>query len=406
MAVKRTKLINTSRVTHEIWTNRETSRVDIARSLGLDKSTVSAIVNELLDAGVIRETREGEAGPQGGRKPVHISLNGSYGCVLGIELRPESYTAVGVNLNGEVVFSRFEKIDTAGPIVRERILEIIDRVEDERRHCGLPLLGIGVGLSGVVNPYNGTIRYSIPLRIFEPYHLYQELDGAFDVPFLIENDANASAWGELAFHRHRELRDFIYCLVELRDIERNDLVHEKTAVGLGIVIGGSVHYGHRYSAGEFRSLLRKPQGKGQFSIAGDEAFRIEHDKTVMTQFIKELSSHVALFVNTFNLSHVFLGGNIDFESHDVRTVLHREIQENWPYPDPVDCTIAFSSLRERAVAYGAAGMVLERMFADVELVRAVTHKSRWTSNLLAGWAFTDGSLGNLASPGRSGGNLS
>ncbi|MFP4011641.1 MAG: ROK family protein [Spirochaetaceae bacterium] len=403
MAVKRTKRINVSRIMHEIWTRRETSRVEIARALGLDKSTVSAIVNELIEIGLISETREGEAGPQGGRRPVHITLNGEFGCVLGIELRPESYTAVAVDLNGEVVFSKFEKLDIAGGNLKQRVLEIVDRVDEERRRCGLQLLGIGAGLSGVINPFTGEIRYSIPLKLDTPHNLYEEMAGSLDVPFLIENDANASAWGELAFHRHKELRDFLFCLVELRDVENIKLIHEKTAVGFGIVLGGNVHYGHEFSAGEFRSILRSPEHLGQFSLNRDEAFRIDEDPELMDRFVRELSKHVALFVNTFNLSHVFLGGNLDFEGLHVRRVLDEAIQENWPYPDRVSTKLAFSSLRERAVAYGAAGMVLERMFADIELMRVAAAVDGWDTALLPGVALVEGRLGRRSQERASGG---
>lgn len=393
MAVKRTKRINTSRVMHDIWISRETSRVEIARVLGLDKSTVSSIVNDLINLGLICETREGSAGPQGGRKPVHITLNGGFGCVLGIELRPESYTAVGVDLNGEVVFSKFEKMRIAGSDLKATVLDIVDRVDIDRQRCGLRLLGIGVGLSGVVNPYTGVVRFSIPLKLEDPINLYEEMEGLFQVPFLVENDANACAWGELAFHRHREMRDFIFCLVEFRDIDRSEVIHEKTAVGFGIAIGGAVHYGHEFSAGEFRSIYRGPGHLGQFALSREEAFRIEEDPEVMERFVRELSRHVALFVNTFNLSHVFLGGSMDFEGSSVRDILAAEIEQNWPYPNPVSTQIGYSSLRERAVAFGAAGMVLERMFADIELVKGATREGGWDTTLLPGVALAEGRLG-------------
>ena len=46
-------------------------------------------------------------------------------------------------------------------------------------------------------------------------------------------------------------------------------------------------------------------------------------------------------------------------------MLSEEIEKNWPYPDEVRCKIRFSSLGDKSVAYGAAGMVLHRLFADM-----------------------------------------
>jgi hypothetical protein len=45
----------------------------------------------------------------------------------------------------------------------------------------------------------------------------------------------------------------------------------------------------------------------------------------------------------------------------VAAILREEIQRNWPYPDEVRCRVHFSSLGDQAVAYGAAGMLLDRL---------------------------------------------
>ena len=155
-------------------------------------------------------------------------------------------------------------------IARECLTRLIRRIEED----GKNLLGIGVGISGVVNGEKGIIMYSKPLGISEEYNFYDEVSSAFDIPVFIDNDANASVWGELAFHRRTELRDFIYVLLEFRD---DDTVLEKecnrTAVGIGLVINGAVHYGSQYSAGEFRSVMRNSSSVGQFSLTSDEQER-------------------------------------------------------------------------------------------------------------------------------------
>jgi predicted NBD/HSP70 family sugar kinase len=140
---------------------------------------------------------------------------------------------------------------------------------------------------------------------------------------------------------------------------------------MGIVLNGRVHYGHHYSAGEFRSVLCTPECKGQFSLTDEEAARLEEDSRVLHRFICELSKNVAMMVNTFNLSHIFLGGDIERYKREVQGVLQEEIQRNWPYPDEVPCKIRFSSHGDKAVAYGAAGMVLHRLFADIGISESI-----------------------------------
>jgi len=341
--IKRHRLLNTSRVMREIWINKHISRIQIAKNLGLDKSTVSSIVAKLIDGGIIREHAEGEAGPQGGRKPVYLTLDRSYACVLGIEFRPESYTAVTVDLQGEILYSKFELIHLSGENFKEIFFDVTSRIRTELANIDSPLLGIGVGVSGVVDPQRGIIRYSIPLQMEGEFDFRRQIAEGYDLPLFLENDA-------------------------IKDWER---FHEKTGVGIGIVINGRVHYGHRYSAGEFRSIFCTPENKGQFSLSEKEAFRVEEDPEVRHRFIRELAKNIAMMVNTFNLHHVFLGGDIERYKREVHAVLAEEIERNWPYPDEVRCKIRFSSLGDKSVAYGAAGMVLHRLFADIGISESV-----------------------------------
>ena len=365
LAVKRTKIINASRVMREIWIQRRTSRVEIAKSIGLNKSTITHLVNELMENGLVRADSVGEASPQGGRKPIFLTLNEKFGCVLGIELRPESYCAVAVDLVGDLIFSKTEKIESTGATLREVFNEIVSRLESDHMRTGLPLLGIGVGLSGVVDPRTQIIRYSIPLQINKQYDFYQEISKNHPVPIFPDNDANCCAWGELAFHREHDFKNFLFVLVEFRDIPDEKIIHEKTAVGIGIVIEGKVYYGSDFSAGEFRSVFRHKDSPGQFSLDKSEVTVVDTDEVVRRKFIEELSRNIALLVNTLNLSMVFLGGDIEKFQPEVTEILREEIERNWAYPGPVECEIRFSTLRDRAVAYGAAGMVLDRLFMDL-----------------------------------------
>ncbi|MCD6123393.1 MAG: ROK family transcriptional regulator [Spirochaetales bacterium] len=362
--VKRNRIINASKVIRDIWIHKRISRIQISKNLNLDKSTVSSIITDLIAIGLVKEVEEGKSGPQGGRKPVILTLNKKYGCVIGIELRPESYNALAVDIEGNIFYSKHELASISGKNLSNVFINIIARIRSEIDVFAIPILGMGIGLSGVVNPLKGIIKYSIPLRIENPYNFYSEIAKNYDIPIFLENDANACAWGELAFHRTSNLKDFIFLLVEFRDVKDKKRIHEKTAVGIGLVINGKIHYGYNFSAGEFRSVMCGENFLGQFSLSPDEAFRIEEDPDVLHKFMKELSSNMAMLINTFNLGDVFLGGDIENWKDDIYAILKEEIGKNWSYSDEVNCSIHFSSLKEKAVAYGAAGMVLNHLFTD------------------------------------------
>jgi predicted NBD/HSP70 family sugar kinase len=361
------KNINASRILRTIYLNKGISRIEISRILGLDKSTITNVVSDFLAQGLVKITAEGKASILGGRKPEKLSINKDYGYVVGFELQPESYTAVTVNLDGEILFSRSKEITISGSNLVSVFFELLESIRKEMKKSGLPIIGIGVGLPGNINPYEGIIYQSIPLNITNRLDFFPEVSHKLDISVFVENDANCCSWGELAFHKREQLKNFIFVLVEFRHGDVLHSLYGSIAAGMGIVLNGKVHYGESFTAGEFKSLFWKPPNKGQFSLTDEELLRVEKDRELFIRFTRELSMNIALLVNTFNLSHVFLGGSIEKFQSDIIPILREEIQKNWSYPNEVKCAIRFSSFGDRAVAYGAAGMFLERVFAHPEV---------------------------------------
>lgn len=361
--LKRTREINVFRVMRAVWLSGTISRVEIARSLRLDKSTITNIVSELLALGLVEEVAVGEAGPQGGRKPVFLTVNKNFGCVVGIEIQPESYSVVAVNMHGEVLYSSKGSRLASGANLAPLFLEILEKTLGELSSLQVPVIGVGVGVSGVVNQHEGKILYSIPLGLLREFDFLEAIAGKVSMPVLIENDANCCAWSELAFHRTERLRNLLFALVEFRKGRTSHDSYKGIAVGLGIMINGRVYYGQDYSAGEFRSVLWKDGNAGQFSLTDGEMLAVERDRTILRRFVRELAKNLAMVVNTFDLNQLYIGGDIEKYRDEVEPVLVEEIRRNWSYPTEVTCRVSFSSLGEMAVAYGAAGMFLGQLFA-------------------------------------------
>jgi predicted NBD/HSP70 family sugar kinase len=360
--IKRTKEINMFRVMRSIWVHRTTSRIEIAKNLKLDKSTITNIVSELLSIDLVREANIGEAGPQGGRKPVYLTVNREFGRVVGIEIQPETYTVVVVNMSGEILYSDSGQQFTTGDNLVDVFLMLLERTIGRLDPSGPPVIGVGVGVSGIINQRDGKIVLSIPLGISTEFDFLRAVSGKVDIPVFLENDANCCAWGELAFHRTERLKNFIFALVEFRKGKTPKDFYKGIALGLGIVLGGRVYYGEDFSAGEFRSVFWQETNAGQFSLNDTEMLMVEDNAGVRARFIDELSKNIALFVNTFNLNRVYLGGDIEKYEHEIKPVLDTELRRNWSYPTKVNCEIAFSSHGSRSVAYGAAGMFLGQIF--------------------------------------------
>ncbi len=368
--------VNTTRALQQIWLSGGTTRVDLADQLGLVKSTVSRIVSLLLEQGIIRETEVPQERSRLGRKPVGLEINESYGFVLGLEIQPDFYNAAAIDLRGELlnVWSAPISLVAKDPVAA--FLEIVEQLEPWIDNNGVPLLGIGVAAPGLVDQFRGRILQSNPLNITSPVHFVERASKRVSVPVILENDANCGCWGELVRRKTARHGNFVFVLGEFRTGETENNLYWGIAVGLGFVLGGEIYHGASYSAGEFQSVLWRPGNEGQFSLTNDEACRIKEDTDLMDKVLYELCTHIALLVNTLNLTGVVFGGELAEHAEVLQPLLDGEIQKNWSYANRVECSIDFSPLGKNAVAYGAAGMFLEGMFTVPDLYSRTGKTSR------------------------------
>jgi predicted NBD/HSP70 family sugar kinase len=356
-----------ARIVRTIWQHPHISRVGIAERLGLDKSTITNQVNRLIELGIIKETAEGSASARGGRKPIHLAVNPAYGIILGIEVQVESHLALAVNLAGEILGESRGSHDFSSGNIAEVILEIAAAATRDLCRGNERLLGVGVGTGGLIDQSKSIIRYSVPLHIKEPIDFGAAVAARLPVPCLIENDANCCAWGELAFNKGESLKDFLFALVEYRRDRQSLGQYGGLGVGFGVVLGGKVHSGFHGNAGEFRSAFCDKWGELQFAISKEKLSRLDTDKEALLATSDELARNMAMLVNTMDFERVFVGGDIEGLDVDFPALLRKRLEENWMYPFPKDVVIRYSSLGGKAVAYGAAGMVLDRLISGSAL---------------------------------------
>jgi len=97
--------------------------------------------------------------------------------------------------------------------------------------------GIGIGCPGTVNPEKGTVENPPNLQGWGKVNLRRAISMEFEKDVFLENDANASAIGELIFGNGKKINSFI-------------LVTLGTGVGGGIVINRKLYHGEFGAAGE------------------------------------------------------------------------------------------------------------------------------------------------------------
>lgn len=194
MKITQTKDIraaNRWEIMRQVLGNYPISRADIGRRTGLNKATVSTIVKEWIDAGLLMETELGHS--EGGRKPILLSPLHGAGCAVALDIDISRVQAILTDLSGETVLAR-EQFPTQGedfPRVYERVCHAVDRLLAQMPASQYGLVGMGVAVHGVVD-LSGLIRF-IPRRGWRNVDLRSLLAERYQVPVSLDNDGNLAA---------------------------------------------------------------------------------------------------------------------------------------------------------------------------------------------------------------------
>jgi predicted NBD/HSP70 family sugar kinase len=228
--------INRQIVLNYVREREPISRAEIARETNLQRSTISAIVEDLTREGLIEEVGEGES--TGGRRPTMLKLRAVGPIAVGVSITPTCTTIASSDLAGRVI-DRQEFLTDPD----KTLSQVITALREFNARYGGSIEGVGVSLPGLVDPSTGTALY-VPYFPWRDLPVSDEISSAVGVPVVIDNDANAMALAELWFGRPEvnDARDFIMVLVA-------------EGVGTGIIFDGQVYRGQRGAAGEFGHMV-------------------------------------------------------------------------------------------------------------------------------------------------------
>lgn len=221
------------------------SRADLVRASGLSAPTVTNVVAWLKSADLIAPLGEGES--SGGRPPDMIRFKAERGCVAAVEVSARSLNFLLADLNG-IEIARQEvslaKQSTTPKAVCARIAEELNRMLRAQNQSRSRLVGLGVAVPAITDVQSGTVLAISPLENWNEVPLRTMLAKLFSCPILIENDTNLAAQGERYRGAARGEDNFVYITVGM-------------GVGAGIFLGGKIHHGSQWSAGEI-GYLRVP----------------------------------------------------------------------------------------------------------------------------------------------------
>ena len=222
------------------------SRADLVRASGLSAPTVTNVVRDLLSENLVEPLGEGES--SGGRPPDMIRFKAERGCLLALEITAKSISFLLTDLNGSELESKrislHNRKTTPEAICGYIADELRAMLRKRRKKPREQLLIMVAGVPAITNVDEGSVLSISTLEGWRSVPLRAMLRKVANCMVVIENDMNLAALGEKYCGAAQAEQDFIFIQIGAN-------------VGSGIFLGGRIHHGSQWSAGEI-AYLRLP----------------------------------------------------------------------------------------------------------------------------------------------------
>ncbi|MEU2549300.1 ROK family transcriptional regulator [Streptomyces roseolus] len=395
LAVRRANL---ALVLAEVRSSDASSRAAVARRTGLTRPTVSSLVNELLELGLVRETDLQQDGSVGrpGRK---LELDGSTVAALGLEINSRYLAACSVDLAGRTIQERRLVHDGARESADDTIRAVASltaRLIEHAGRSGIRVVGVGVAVPGPVEVATGRVHAAPNLRWNDVpvVDLLRAGAGLADgMSVVVDNEANLAALAEWE-RAHPGVSDLMY-------------VTGEAGMGAGIVAGGRLLRGTSGFSGELGHVQIDPAGArcacGRTGCmetkvalpaaldlaapdlarpaagAADPAWGPQEQAAELArraaagdpqalagldEIGRWLGTGLSIPVNLLNPEVVVLGGYLAAVAPYLLSAVMREMRSRVVAGDAALCRVTGSTLGFTAAVRGAAGVIVKEVFAD------------------------------------------
>lgn len=359
------------------------SRAEIAKRTNLSRSTVSNIINELIEARRIFEIQKGES--RGGRRPIMLELNYRSRCIVGIELATTSLHLLITDLKAMILHEHSEPFDiTTGPDrSTEQLVRAVNQALADAKIDRECVAGVGIGVPGPLTTTTGRTIAPPIMPGWSGVSLRERFSEALGLPVYVDNDANLGALAEYRLGAAQGIRNVAY------------LYLGSTGIGAGLVLNGSVYRGEIGSAGEIGHLTIDEDGPlcscGSYgcleSFAGlphllrqaaalsDGRYRtleqlIEQahagNQQIADLFVTagtHLGVAVASLLNLYNPGLVVIGGPLASAGELLLATVRATARKRALSITIEHCDIVTGLLGQHAVTLGAASQIIQTVFS-------------------------------------------
>lgn len=363
------------------------SRADIAKHLGLSRTTVSTITNTLISWGVVSEGKG--LSVSRGRPGNPLAINNRVWKVLGASFYSSSWMFVLCDLRGKILDTH--KLEVGHPTPSALVASLIEGLQYMKGLYGDHLLpAVGIGVPGVVDTKNGDILFAHDFSWKNP----------FPVRSIVEREV-----GTKVFMKNR------YCLAGIAECRYANPTKERNMIyiGLGsgiscaIFVDGKLVESDGFSAGRISHIQVDPDGKQcncgkkgclltvanewalvDMVLAGRTAGQVSGALASMSEgnidgesvgaaadagdtfachcidtLAKPLGKVIAMLVDVLNPGKIVIGGPVGYSCEYLVRKIERDLKRYPEYPPVANLRVERGRLREPGSALGAASLVIE-----------------------------------------------
>ncbi|MFD0475421.1 ROK family protein [Nonomuraea thailandensis] len=384
---------NLALVLRHVSANGPCSRSAVAVATGLNKATVTSLVNELQARGLVREMGPQHAGSVG-RPGVALALDGSRAGALGVEVNVDYTAAIATDLAGRVLIDRRIGFDAMGSGPERSLDELARMVETtvaDLDRLGVTPAGITVAVPGLVDTTTGTVVVA-PNLGWRGVPVAERLSHiARDIPIAVDNDANLAALAEYTSGVAAGTPTWSASPARWRRRRRH---LRRPAPGRSGRVRGEIGHvmidpsGERCRCGRvgcwetkvgLAALVRmatpnRPYGTGPQVVRDPEERLAEIEQrraggdpraeAAVAEVGRWLGIGAALLINLFNPRVIVLGGYFARLADPLIPAAQRELARTGMSDAVERCRFAASDLGFGAASRGAAGVVVERALSD------------------------------------------
>jgi predicted NBD/HSP70 family sugar kinase len=369
------------------------SRATVALDTGLNRGTVSSLVTELIDRGLVREG-DVQRGGSVGRPGQTVELDGRGIGGIGVEINVDYVTALVLDLTDAVVFERRVALDVQALTPAEVLDAVTDLAGKALADCAgrdITPVGMTVAIPALVDTEDGVVAFAPNLH-WTDVAVTSVLTPKLGLPIQVDNDANLAALGEYAMGSEAGTADLVYLTGE-------------TGVGGGVMVDGRLLRGAAGFSGEIGHMPLNPGGdlcgcgrrgcwETMVGLAAllrmaatpddpvcDPSLDLEQrlamlsrraddgdtrTRDALTLVGEALGLGASILVNVFNPRVLVLGGYFASLGDYLLEPMLGELHARVIAPDA--CDVALSTLGFTAAARGGAHVALEAVLDDPTLV--------------------------------------